>query len=329
VKALVTGATGFIGSHLTETLVGRGRDVRCLVRDTSRCERLIELGVELTYADLLDRETLPGCLRGVGSVYHLAGAVFSPRASDYARINIEGTQNLTRTCLDKGIEKFIYFSSIAAVGPNREKDRKLVETDAMHPVTPYGRSKYQAEKLLSNLAQEEGLPVVIVRPPIVFGPRAVGCRSAVLFRNFLSGRTFLIGGGRNVLSLIYVKNLIEAAVLIGDSSITPGDVFFACDSSFSVRELGRIVAGEAGIHLREVNIPVPLAALMIRLPRLFEKLDRSSSALRQDGIIGITSDWDCSSLKLEKELGFSPPFDTRRSIRETIEWYEGEKVKDS
>jgi len=328
-KVLVTGATGFIGSHLVDALVDRGRQVRCLIRAASRRELLSQLGVEVVYGDLLDRASLPKCLEGVERVYHLAGIVFSPQPSDYAKINIEGTRNLLRACLDKNIERFVHFSSIAAVGPNPIKGRKLVETDPMKPVTPYGRSKHEAEKLVSTLVEKNGFPAVIVRAPIVFGPRAVNCRSAILFRNFLRRCAFLIGGGGNMLSLIYVKNLVQAAILIEERSTTAGDIFFASDDSFSMREIGKMIASEAGIQLKEINIPVPLAAAMMKIPRLFERIGGFSSLISQDGILGINSDWDCSSRKLREKLGFSPLTKIRHGIRKTVQWYQREKPKES
>lgn len=324
-KVLVTGGTGFIGSHLVEDLVKKGRDIRCLIRESSNRTLPNHLGVEMSSGDLLDKSSLRKSLEGVGRVYHLAGTVFSSHLADYVKTNIEGTRNLIMACQDKGIEKFFYFSSIAAVGPNQIKGKKLVETDQMKPVTPYGKSKYEAEKLVLDAAEKNGFPTVIVRPPVVFGPRAINCRSAILFSQFLSGRAFLIEGGRNVLSLIYVKNLVEAAILIEESMTTPGEVFFASDASLSIKEIGRMIAREAGIHLREIDVSLPLAAIMMSIPKLFEKIIKIPSPIFQDGIVGIASDWDCSSSKLKKKLGFVPSFELRQGIHETIRWFQKEK----
>lgn len=181
-KTLVTGATGFIGSHLVKALVEQGKDVRCLVRKTSDTQYLNELGVELFYGDLLYKESLQEVAKNVNIVYHLAGIVHSKKSSDYYKINTNGTQNLVEVFLSEKIERFVYLSSIAAVGPNREHGILLNEQSPCRPIDPYGRSKLGAEKLLMNFFKKYGFPIVIIRPPTVYGPSG---RSQIIKKNIV------------------------------------------------------------------------------------------------------------------------------------------------
>lgn len=123
-KTLVTGASGFIGKHLVRTLVEQGRDVRCLVRETSNTQYLDDLGVELFYGDLLNTDSLKGIIKDVKIVYHLAGQIHSKYSRDFYKVNFDGTRNLVEECLPEKIERFVFLSSIAAVGPNRKRGQR-------------------------------------------------------------------------------------------------------------------------------------------------------------------------------------------------------------
>ena len=169
-KTLVTGATGFIGTHLVKALVEQGRDVRCLVRKTGNTQHLNELGVELFYGDILNKDSLKDIAKDINFVYHLAGEIYSKRSRDFYRVNCDGTKNLVEVCLPENIDRFIFLSSIASVGPNREHGILLNEQSPCRPIDPYGRSKLGAEKLLMNFFKKHGFPIVIVRPPTVYGP---------------------------------------------------------------------------------------------------------------------------------------------------------------
>jgi nucleoside-diphosphate-sugar epimerase len=154
-KALVTGGTGFIGSHLTEALIRKGVQVRCLLRKTSDSKWLKSLPMEFVHGDFNDRTSLENAVRGVDWVLHLAGVTKAIKEETYFEANGLGTENLIHACLENNprLQKFIYISSQAAAGPSRN-GRNKKELDPCEPVSIYGRSKREGEEIVLTHAQE-------------------------------------------------------------------------------------------------------------------------------------------------------------------------------
>src|SRR3990172_2848019 len=169
-KALVTGATGFIGSHLTEELIRRGYSVTCLVRKASSPRWLDGIEATMVCGDCEDEGSLNGLSADFDYIFHLAGLTKAKRDDDFFRANSGGTENLLRVLSRKArrLKRFLYLSSLAAVGPS-EDGAPLSERAAPHPVSSYGRSKREGEEI--NLRNRDRIPVTILRPPAVYGPR--------------------------------------------------------------------------------------------------------------------------------------------------------------
>ena len=169
-KALVTGGTGFIGSHLTEVLIRKGVQVRCLLRKTSDFKWLKDLPIEFIPGDCNDKTSLEEAVRSVDWVFHLAGVTKAIEEETYFEVNGLGTENLIHACLENNprLQKFIYISSQAAAGPSINGSNKK-ESDPCEPVSFYGRSKRMGEE--SVLAHALELPAFILRPSAVYGPR--------------------------------------------------------------------------------------------------------------------------------------------------------------
>jgi len=167
---LVTGGSGFIGSHLVEILLAQGHAVRCLLRDPGRPRWLAGLPVEIQRGDCTDPASLISAVQGVEQVFHLAGVTRARRRRDYFLHNLRGTGNLLRACAtaDNPPRRFVFLSSQAAAGPSRD-GRPLTEDDAPAPLTAYGLSKLAAEKAVLGYAHR--LPTVVLRPSTVYGPR--------------------------------------------------------------------------------------------------------------------------------------------------------------
>ena len=168
-RVLVTGGTGFIGSHLVERLLGNGYDVTCLVRELRQVRWLQGMEVRLAQGDCMLPESLADAVPGVSLVFHCAGLTKGKHARDYYSVNHLGTKNLLDACArhNPGMRKFILVSSLAAAGPSGRTAGKT--TDTPHPVSDYGRSKLLAEE--ETLKFKDRFPVVILRPSAVYGPR--------------------------------------------------------------------------------------------------------------------------------------------------------------
>ena len=168
-KVLVTGGTGFIGRHLVERLVERGDDVTCLVRNVKRAAVLGDLDVRSAIGDVTDAESLDDAVAGAEVVYHLAGATLVFSAEQFHRVNETGARNVADACAAQSTPPVLVFvSSLAAAGPTTPEQPR-VESDLPNPVSNYGKSKWAGEQRLMEMAAK--LPITIVRPPIVIGPR--------------------------------------------------------------------------------------------------------------------------------------------------------------
>jgi len=256
VKTLVTGASGFIGKHLVRTLVERGRDVRCLVRKSSDTKYLEELGVEFFYGDLLKQGSLKNIAKDVNIVYHFAGEIYSNRSRDFYRVNFDGTRNLVEVCRPEKIEKFVFLSSIAAVGPNRTHGILLNEQSPCKPIDPYGRSKLQAEQLLIQSFEKYIFPVVIIRAPTVYGPLGKSKILKKILDQIRNGHFITLGNGNYLRSMCYIDNLIQGLMTAERSNNSVGEVYFIADKkSYTYKEIFQKAAEQSGTTLKETHLP--------------------------------------------------------------------------
>jgi len=323
---LVTGAAGFIGSHLTEALVKSGRIVRALVQKDSRHLEFVKgLGVEIFYGDLMDKGSLGRALEGVDEVFHLAAAVrpagwFYSRAGlfkELDRVNHIGTRNLAEAARGR-VKKFVYYSSIAAAGVGPLLD----ETSGALPETEYGWSKYNGEKYLLELFKSEKFPVKVVRPGSVFGPRHLNM--ALVF-NFLRFSFFpFFGPGNNTVPFTYVENLVDATLLVAEKAPF-GEVYFVTEDPLSMRKFFGGLAAASGRRLSGFYVPLwllyPGFLLKEALERLFFcRFFPLRMDVRLDMIRVASGDWVCSSEKLKK-LGWRPRFTAAEALEKTGRWY--------
>ena len=225
-KVLVTGGTGFIGSHLVEALLQKGIQVRCLLRKSSDLKWIKGLPVEYAWGDCRDPASLKEAVKGVDQVFHSAGVTKAVREETFFEINAYGTENLIQACLEHNpdLQKFIYLSSQAAAGPSRNGNRKK-ETDPCQPVSPYGQSKRMGEELA--LSHGHKLPLLILRPSAVYGPRE---RDIYFFFKLLSKGIHLCASSPDQhISLCYVQDVVQAILLAAETRTSRGEIFFVSD----------------------------------------------------------------------------------------------------
>ncbi len=326
-KTLITGATGFIGKHLVRTLVEQGRDVRCLVRKTSDTQYLKKLGVELFYGDLLNRDSLKNIVKGVNIVHHLAGEVYSPRSGNYFKINVEGTKNLLEACLPEHIEKFIFLSSIQAVGPNKNQAILLNEKSPCMPITPYGKSKLKAEQFLREFYANDSSPVIIIRAPLVYGPGAANCRSAILFQTIRNGRFMFVGRRDHMLSTCYIDNLIRGMLLLEKSKKSVGKIYFIADSKpYTVKHMTRTIAEALSVKQPRIHIPVWTAYLIAALLFLPNKIFHFSRILSWNTIREVTHNWECDISLIKEEQEYKPIVEFEKGVSKTVASYMNRKI---
>jgi nucleoside-diphosphate-sugar epimerase len=323
---LVTGGTGFIGSHLVERLAAQGRAVRCLVRRSSAAGNLPR-GVELVQGDLQSGAGLTEALRGADTIIHLAGVTKARTAADYDLGNAAATAHLLRAASECGhIERLVHVSSLAAAGPSTA-DRALTEPDEAHPISLYGRSKLAGEHAVRQSALASR--TVIVRPPVVYGPRDRDVFE--MLRTVSRGWMARIGAAPRRFSHIYVGDLVDGLITAGDSRSVAGDytrtaggeVFYlAYAAPASWEEFGDLAARLMGRDLRTVTIPEKAAYVIALCAEWGTRFTGKPGILSRDKVReACCAGWVCDPGRARRELGFCATTGLEEGLRLTLAWY--------
>ncbi|MGA2326291.1 MAG: NAD-dependent epimerase/dehydratase family protein [Bryobacteraceae bacterium] len=317
---LVTGGTGFVGSHLVERLIELGAGVRCLVRRGSSLRYLPVAAVELCYGDLATGAGLKEALEGVETVFHVAGVTKANSSAEYYRGNVSATGNLLRACEESGQppRRFVQVSSLAAVGPSPDAGL-LAEEAEPRPLTHYGKSKLEAERAVraSRLAPN----AAIVRPPVVYGPRDTDVYR--VFRGISNGLMLRIGRQESLFSFIYVKDLADALVAAAWSPRAPAGTFFVANPEpVSWTEFGAIAASIMGRKVRTVAVPAAVAYAVGWCAEIASRLRRKPGIVSREKVREARCRyWTCDTRKAREELGFSARHSLRDGMSETLLWY--------
>ena len=319
-RALVTGSTGFIGTHLVAALVARGWQVRCLVRATSNRAPLAMQQVEYVVGALQDRRALRQAVQGVELIFHLAGVTKVRSPADYDRINYGGTQNLLEACAASRttLRKLLYISSIAAAGPS-PTGMPLQESHAPQPVGPYGRSKLRAEAAV--LAHKAQFPVLVLRPSAIYGPRDTDFLP--LFRAVKYGVLPHVGRQELRVDLCFVTDLVHGMVTAAESPQGLGEVFFLGGATYTWREMGRAIARLLHTQPREVSAPRAAVLAAACLADGWARLrGRPSLFSRANVRERLQPYWVCDSTKAYHTFGYAPQTPLAQGLAETLRWYQ-------
>jgi nucleoside-diphosphate-sugar epimerase len=339
-KVLLTGASGFVGSHILDSLRSRNIEVVLLLRPTAEKgfiqEHLVarkhigaEKGhlvsgkelegeggaVEIRQGSIMEEESLARALEGVTHVIHCAGLTRARKTSEFYEVNHIGTRNLVKAVnAAKGISRFVHISSLAAVGPGTVAKK---EDDAPSPVSEYGKSKLAGE---TEVRTQCRVPFVIVRPPGVYGPRDYGFLSL-----FKAVRSHILPkpGVNQSLSLVFVKDLAEAAVACLEHPNAAGKAYFvAAKEVVTSRELSEEVASQMG----NWTVPLPLFSGVLWLACLIQ--EGVSSVTGKAHLLSLAKyaelrapGWVCDASLIGRELGFECKTMLKAGVAATLQWY--------
>ena len=322
-RALVTGATGFIGSHLVEGLLQKGVQVRCLVRKTSDLSWLKSLSIEVVHGDCSNKASLGEAVKGVDQVFHLAGVTKAIEEKTYFEVNALGTENLIHACLENNprLQKFIYLSSQAAAGPCQNGGTKK-ESDQCEPVSAYGHSKRMGEEFA--LAHTHEIPLLILRPSVVYGPRD---RDIYAFFKLLSKKIKpCLSGQDQHISLCYVQDIIQAILLAAKAQESSGEIFFLSDGhDYRLEEIGDMFAQAMGITPICIRVPEWMIFGIASFSEYLSKLSGKPPLLNKGKVEEmIQKNWVCDITKAKTLLGFEPQFKLSQGAKLTFEWYRKE-----
>jgi dihydroflavonol-4-reductase len=318
-RALLTGGTGFIGSHLIDLLLARDTEVFVLVRNQEKEPALLEKKVRVLRGDLFSIPALPADL---DFVFHLAGKTRSLKSADYYTVNQQGTASLFRSLHGlKERPKVVVLSSQAAAGPS-DGHRAVLESDRPRPVTHYGRSKLRGEEEALKFKGE--FPLTIVRASAVFGPLD---RDFLGFFKMATRGIYLSFLERKEASIIYVQDLVDALYLCGQTSSPSGGIFNIANAEpCTWEDLGRAAAAALGKKCRRIKVPSGLIYLFTLLSEAGYHLTRNPGLFNRDKYRDFSQPgWLLDIRKAAEILSFKPRYTLEQGVEETMAWYIAQK----
>lgn len=323
---LVTGATGFVGSHLVDQLLAEKATVRAIVRRTSNLRWLEDKPVELVEADLRDPASLRRAVEGTRAILHFGGKIRARNRAEFFRENADGTEALasafSESAPSDGSGVFVYCSSLAAGGPApptpRDPFPHVREDDPPRPVSPYGESKLEGERRLGAL--DGRARVVVLRPPGVYGPRDESILR--FFRLVSKGWLPLPARAGAVFSLIHVDDLVAATTLALHHAGANG-VYYASDGErHSWQDIGARAASILGVRVRALSIPLAVTWVAAALGEAIARIGGAAPLLSFGKIREMRQpNWVCLPAKAQRDFAFAPGVAVEDGIRRTIEWY--------
>jgi nucleoside-diphosphate-sugar epimerase len=324
---LVTGGTGFIGSHLLERLVSQsqfgppGECVRALVRSPGSVARLPP-AVEAVHGDLMSGEGLPAALAGVDTVFHLAGVTKPLSVSDYYSGNVTATENLARAIAATARPiRMVHVSSFAAVGPGSDST-PVTEDAEPHPIAHYGKSKLEGERRVRAILPD----AVIVRPPAVYGPRDTDVFE--ILKSVCQGLVVRIAGSgwrieERWFSAIYVADLVDGIIAAARAPQAAGRAYFLAHAGVPAwSELIGIAARIMNRKPRIVTIPAPVAYAVGYGAEIMARLTHKPGIVSRDKVAELQCRyWVCDTRRAKAELGFESRTDIQTGMALTLAWY--------
>lgn len=322
---VVTGASGFVGSHLVDRLLADGARVRCPVRASSRMRWLDPTRVDVARVDFEDERSLAAAVGGCRTVFHVAGATRAPNEAAYRRANEDVTRRLVRACRAAGAatDRFVLMSSLAAAGPSTP-GRPLVEDDPPAPVSPYGRSKLGGETALREEAGD-AIAWTVVRPPSVYGPREEDFLKLV--RMARDGWVVRVRGRPQPVSVIHVSDLVEATVRAARTAGAVGHVYFIAHPRVTdFDEMARIAGRALGREqLRWISVPRRFVVAFGRVAGAVSAVLARDNPFPPDRLADLLAPaWCCSPARAQSELDWSARIELQAGFADTIAWYRTE-----
>ena len=319
--AIVTGASGFIGRHLVDTLAAGGEEVRCLTRGRPETDGRPNVAAHRANYDRADLSLPDGVMDGVDVVYHLAGATRAVSPAGFIAANVGVTERLLDRVMSLDRRpRFVYVSSQAASGPARDAEHPKTEADAEAPIEDYGRSKLAAERVVR--ARGGDIETTIVRPVAVYGP---GDRDFLSIFSMAKRGVAIYPGTRHAsINTVYVADLVAGIIAAGRSTNAVGQTYFLGDDIVHPwTEIYSMIAEVVGQGTAlELSIPRGLVSLSGKVGDLIGTVSgRPSLVNSSKAVLATPKYWLCSSARARADLAFTTPTSLREGLRVTYDWY--------
>lgn len=318
--AVVTGANGFVGSHLVDLLLDKGYHVRSITRKSSDLKWLEGKPIEKFDCGLFDKDGLRLALKDSNYIFHVAGVVKSKTLKGYFQGNVDTTRNLLDIASENlnSIKRFVVVSSQTVTGPSLDGKPVTEETECK-PITTYGKSKLEEERVA--LSYSDRLPITICRAPAVYGERDT--EIFIYFNTFSKGLTTTIGFHQKKLSLIHVTDLVNGIYLAAISDKSVGQVYFiSSERYYTWPEINDITSKVLGKKAIVIKVPHFLVYTIAAFAQFFSMFSNKAATLNIEKAKDITQQyWICDTSKAMKDFGFRQNISAEEGIKRTIEWY--------
>ena len=324
-KVLITGAGGFIGSHLVDSQLEQGHEVRAvdlhldLLHHQSANPHL-----EALQGDITDENFLKEIITDIDIIYHLASAHLDVSLSDehYRRVNVGGTSSLLEAAQQAGVKRFVHCSSVGVIGD--VENPPADETTDCQPTNIYERTKLEGEREALAYSRRTGFPVVVMRPAWVYGPRCP--RTAKLMRTISKGRFFFFGDGQNMRHPVYISDAVKALELCASAEGVIGEVFIiGGEHAVPVSELVNVMSKEMGVRSPKLHLPITLGLLGGYSLELAFKLIGKQPPFSRRSVDFFLKHNAYDIDKAKRMLGYRPQTDLRAGMQKTIQWNHNNK----
>lgn len=318
--SVVTGASGFVGSHLVDLLLQKGHHVKCILRKSSSTRWLDGKPVEIVTCGLYDKEALKPVLKDADYLFHVAGIVKAKDWEGYYKGNVETTKNLLETVkeVNTSIKRMIIVSSLTACGPSLDGE-PVNELTPPHPITRYGKSKYEEEKLANKFMNS--IPITIIMPHAVYGERDTEIYQ--FFKTYKGGLLPLIGFNQKKLNLVHVADLVDGIYLASQSEKAIGQKYFiASEEIYDWPTIGRAISKAFGKKALTIRLPHFIVYTVAVFAEFFSLFSKNAATFNiEKAKDWVQANWTCSVKKAMDDFGFRQKVFLDDGIKRTIDWY--------
>jgi len=318
--SVVTGANGFVGSHLVDYLLEQNHTVRCLVRKTSDLKWLKGKNIEIVDAGLFDKAALKEVLKDADYLYHVAGVVKSKKPDGYFKGNVETTKNLLEVIVenDYKLKRVLIVGSQTTTGPSLN-GQPVNEETIPNPITTYGKSKLGQEETAKKFMNK--IPITIVRSPAVYGERDT--EVFIFFDTFKKGLMTTIGLDIKKVSLIHVRDLVEGIHLASISDKSVGQIYFISSEEFYTWEqIGSITSKVLNKNPFKIKVPHTIVYTIAGIAQFFSMFSSKAATLNIEKARDLVQNsWTCDPGKAKRDLGYRQKISIEEGIKRTCDWY--------